>query len=61
MVSDEMIFNDEEELLIHEDSIHETTQMTEEELAILQSSKDSAQFVKDIRKEITPNRVAMAG
>ena len=45
-----MIFNDEEELLIHEDSIHETTQMTEEELAILQASKDAAQFVKDIQK-----------
>ena len=56
-----MIFNDEDELLVHEDSIYETTQMTEEELAILQASKDAAQFVKDIQKEITPNRVAMAG
>jgi hypothetical protein len=61
MASDEMIFNDEDELLIHEDSIHETTQMTEDELAILQASKDAAQFVKDIKKEITSNRVAMAG
>ena len=55
MVNDE-IFNDEEELLIHEDSIYETTQMTEEELAILQATKDAAQFVKDLQKEITPNR-----
>jgi hypothetical protein len=61
MASDEMKFNDEDELLIHEDSIHETTQMTEDELAILQASKDAAQFVKDIKKEITSNRVAMAG
>ena len=53
MASDEMIFNDEDELLVHEDSIHETTQMTEEELAILQASKDAAQFVKDIQKEIS--------
>ena len=59
MASDD-IFKDEEELLIHEDSINESTQMTEEELAILQASKDAAQFVKDIRIEITPNRVAMA-
>tara|TARA_B100001248_G_C27395450_1_gene465236 strand:- start:281 stop:886 length:606 start_codon:yes stop_codon:yes gene_type:complete len=55
------IVNDEGELLIHEDSITESTQMTAEELAILQASKDAAKFVQELQKEITPNRVATAG
>ena len=63
MVEEEngVIVNDEGELLIHEDSIIETTQMSAEDLAILQASKDAAEFVKELQKEITPNRVATAG
>ena len=63
MVEEEngVIVNDEGELLIHEDSIVETTQMSAEDLAILQASKDAAEFVKGLQKEITPNRVATAG
>ena len=63
MVEEEngVIINDEGELLIHEDSIVETTQMSAEDLAILQASKDAAEFVKGLQKEITPNRVATAG
>tara|TARA_B100000965_G_scaffold113560_1_gene93703 strand:- start:6014 stop:6613 length:600 start_codon:yes stop_codon:yes gene_type:complete len=63
MVEEEngVIVNDEGELLIHEDSIVETTQMSAEDLAILQASKDAAKFVQELQKEITPNRVATAG
>ena len=63
MVEEEngVIVNDDGELLIHEDSIIETTQMSAEDLAILQASKDAAEFVKGLQKEITPNRVATAG
>ena len=63
MVEEEngVIINDEGELLIHEDSIIETTEMSAEDLAILQASKDAAKFVQDLQKEITPNRVATAG
>ena len=63
MVEEEngVIVNDDGELLIHEDSITQSTQMTVEELAILQASKDAAKFVEELRKEITPNRVATAG
>tara|TARA_Y100000766_G_C18887303_1_gene596557 strand:+ start:986 stop:1585 length:600 start_codon:yes stop_codon:yes gene_type:complete len=63
MVEEEngVIVNDDGELLIHEDSIVETTQMSAEDLAILQASKDAAEFVKELQKEITPNRVATAG
>jgi len=56
-----VIINDDGELLVHEDSITQSTQMTVEELAILQASKDAAKFVEELRKEITPNRVATAG
>ena len=63
MVEEEngVVVNDEGELLIHEDSIVETTQISAEDLAILQASKDAAEFVKELQKEITPNRVATAG
>ena len=63
MVEEEngVIVNDDGELLIHEDSIIETTQMSAEDLAILQASKDAAEFVKGLQKEIPPNRVATAG
>ena len=63
MVEEEngLIVNDEGELLIHEDSIIETTEMSAEELAVLQASKDAAKFVQDLQREITPNRVATAG
>lgn len=63
MVEEEngVIVNDDGELLIHEDSITQSTQMTVEELTILQASKDAAKFVEELRKEITPNRVATAG
>ena len=56
MVEEEngVIVNDDGELLIHEDSIIETTQMSAEDLAILQASKDAAEFVKGLQKEITP-------
>ena len=63
MVEEEngLIVNDQGELLIHEDSIIETTEMSAEDLAILQASKDAAKFVQDLQKEITSNRVATAG
>ena len=63
MVEEEngLIVNDEGELLIHEDSIIETTEMSAEDLAILQASKDAAKFVQELQKEVTSNRVATAG
>ena len=63
MVEEEngIIVNGEGELLIHEDSIIETTEMSAEDLAILQASKDAAKFVQELQKEVTSNRVATAG
>ena len=53
MVEEEngLIVNDEGELLIHEDSIIETTEMSAEELAVLQASKDAAKFVQDLQRD----------
>jgi len=47
-------------MLVHEDSI-KTSTMSQEELAILEASKDAARLVQDLKREVTPNRVAMAG
>lgn len=63
MVEEEngVIVNDEGELLLHEDSITDTMTLSVEDLAVLQASKDAAEFVKELQKEITPSRVATAG
>tara|TARA_B100001094_G_C17720993_1_gene571957 strand:+ start:81 stop:635 length:555 start_codon:yes stop_codon:yes gene_type:complete len=48
-------------MLIHEDSIQQSDSLSKEELAILQASKDAAKLIEEIKREVTPNRVAMAG
>ena len=57
---DDLIFDSDGELLVHEDSIQNTA-MTKNELAILEASKEAARFVEDLKEEVTPNRVALAG
>jgi hypothetical protein len=57
---DDIIFSEEGDMLVHEDSIQSSV-MSQEELAILEASKDAARLVQDLRREVTPNRVAMAG
>ena len=57
---DDLIFDNDGELLVHEDSIQNTA-MTQNELAILEASKEAARFVEDLKEEVTPNRVALAG
>ena len=57
---DDLIFDSDGELLVHEDSIKNTA-MTQNELAILEASKEAARFVEDLKEEVTPNRVALAG
>ena len=57
---DELLFDSDGELLVHEDSIQNTA-MTQNELAILEASKEAARFVEDLKEEVTPNRVALAG
>ncbi len=58
---DELIFSEDGEMLIHEDSIQQSDSLSKEELAILQASKDAAKLIEEIKREVTPNRVAMAG
>ncbi len=58
---DELIFSEDGEMLIHEDSIQQSDSLSKEELAILQASKDAAKRIEEIKREVTPNRVAMAG
>ena len=57
---DDLILDSDGELLVHEDSIQNTA-MTQNELAILEASKEAARFVEDLKEEVTPNRVALAG
>ena len=57
---DDIIFSEEGEMLVHEDAIQSTT-MSQEELAILEASKDAARIVQDLKREVTSNRVALAG
>lgn len=57
---DDIIFSEEGDMLVHEDSI-QTSVMSQEELAILEASKDAARIVQDLKREVTPNRVALAG
>ena len=57
---DDLIFDSDGEPLVHEDSIQNTA-MTQNELAILEASKEAARFVEDLKEEVTPNRVALAG
>lgn len=62
-MSDEnnVLVNDEGELLVHEDNLLQTAEMSQEELEILQASKDAALFVQELSREITPSRVALSG
>ena len=62
-MSDEnnVLVNDEGELLVHEDNLLQTAEMSQEELEILQASKDAALFVQELSREITPRRVALSG
>ena len=57
---DDVIFSEEGDMLVHEDSI-QSSLISPEELAILEASKDAARLVQDLKREVTPNRVAMAG
>lgn len=57
---DEIIFSEEGDMLVHEESIQSTV-MSKEELAILEASKDAARLVQELKREVTPNRVALAG
>ena len=62
-MSDEnnVLVNEEGELLVHEDNLLQTAEMSQEELEILQASKDAALFVQELSREITPRRVALSG
>ena len=62
-MSDEnnVLVNEEGELLVHEDNLLQTAKMSQEELEILQASKDAALFVQELSREITPRRVALSG
>lgn len=62
-MSDEnnVLVNKEGELLVHEDNLLQTAEMSQEELEILQASKDAALFVQELGREITPRRVALSG
>ncbi len=62
-MSDEtnVLVNEEGELLVHEDNLLQTAEMSQEELEILQASKDAALFVQELSREITPSRVALSG
>lgn len=62
-MSDEsdVVVNDEGELLVHEDNLLQAAEMSQEDLEILQASKDAALFVQELGREITPNRVALSG
>ena len=62
-MSDEnnVLVNEEGELLVHEDNLLQTAEMSQEELEILQASKDAALFVQELGREITPRRVALSG
>tara|TARA_B100000282_G_scaffold79676_1_gene55252 strand:- start:267 stop:869 length:603 start_codon:yes stop_codon:yes gene_type:complete len=56
-----VLVNEEGELLVHEDNLLQTAEMSQEELDILQASKDAALFVQELGREITPRRVALSG
>jgi hypothetical protein len=58
---DELLFTDEGDMLVHEDSIKPSSWMSQEDLEILQASKNAARIIGEIKREVTPNRVAMAG
>ena len=62
-MSDEnnVLVNDEGELLVHEDNLLQTSEMSQDELEILQASKEAALFVQELSREITPRRVALSG
>ena len=57
----DVVVNDEGELLVHEDNLLQAAEMSQEDLEILQASKDAALFVQELGREITPNRVALSG
>jgi hypothetical protein len=57
---DDIIFSEDGDMLVHEESIQSTV-LSKEELAILEASKDAARLVQELRREVTPNRVALAG
>jgi hypothetical protein len=57
---DDIIFSEDGDMLVHEESIQSTV-LSKEELAILEASKDAARIVQELKREVTPNRVALAG
>ena len=57
---DDIIFSEDGDMLVHEESIQSTV-LSNEELAILEASKDAARIVQELKREVTPNRVALAG
>ncbi len=57
---DDIIFSEEGDMLVHEDAI-QSSALSQEELAILEASKDAARIVQGLKREVTPNRVALAG
>ena len=57
---DDIIFSEEGDMLVHEDAI-QSSALSQEGLAILEASKDAARIVQGLKREVTPNRVALAG
>ena len=57
---DDIIFSEEGDMLVHEDAI-QSSALSSDELAILEASKDAARIVQGLKREVTPNRVALAG
>lgn len=57
---DDIIFSEEGDMLVHEDAI-QSSALSQEELSILEASKDAARIVQGLKREVTPNRVALAG
>lgn len=57
---DDIIFSEEGDMLVHEDAI-QSSALSPDELAILEASKDAARIVQGLKREVTPNRVALAG
>ncbi len=57
---DDIIFSEEGDMLVHEDAIQSSV-LSSDELAILEASKDAARIVQGLKREVTPNRVALAG
>lgn len=48
---DDIIFSEEGDMLVHEDAI-QSSALSQEELAILEASKDAARIVQGLKREV---------